>query len=125
MGFKEEKGNITFSELYPIYSLNADFALGQSDDIITDKQPKWVAVIFQDDQPVNAIGTQQTTDGHFESDAIGYPLELPSGLLNLEDNEILIHDFPAEEYYVYSEKTSSLMKLEQLDCLDFSSSFIC
>ncbi|XID90451.1 hypothetical protein ACF3MZ_18125 [Paenibacillaceae bacterium WGS1546] len=114
-GFKEEKGTITFSELYPIYSLNADFALGQSDDIITDKQPKWVAVIFQDDQPVNAAGTQQTADGHFELAAIGYPPELPNGLLNLKDNEILVHDFPAEEYYVYSEKTNSLMKLEQLD----------
>lgn len=112
-GFKEEPGNITFSDLYPIYSLNADFALGQSDSLITEnRQPKWVAVIFQDGQPVNAIGTELTADGHWELAEIGYPRELPGGLLNLKENELLVHDFPAEEYYVYSEPTNSVMKLE-------------
>lgn len=114
-GFQEEKGSITFSGLYPIYRLNADFALGRSDDIIADRQPTWVAVVFQDGEPVNAIGTQQTADGQFELASLGYPPELPDGLLNLRDGEIVIHEFPADEYYVYSEKTESLRKMELSD----------
>lgn len=112
-GFNEEIGTITFSELYPIYSLNADFALGQSDEMITQKQPKWVAVIFQDNQPVNVIGTEQKDNGNFELAEIGYPSELSHGLLNLKVNEILIHDFPSEEYYVFSVESNSIMKVEQ------------
>ena len=114
-GFKEEEGSISFSELYPIYTLNADFAFGHSDEIITDQQPKWAAVIFQDNQPVNAIGVQLARDGQYELAQIGYPPELPYGLLNLKEHEIIIHDFLADEYYVYSEKTNQLSKLGQLN----------
>jgi len=112
-GFKPEKGNITFSELYPIYALNADFAFGRSDEMILDEPPTWVAVIFQDGKPVNAIGTHLTADGQFGLAALGYPPELPDGLLNLKDGEIIIHDFPKDEYYVFSEKNNSLVKLGQ------------
>lgn len=110
-GFREEKGTIAFSGLYPIHSLNMDYARGKSDKIILDRPPIWVAVIFQDDQPVNAIGTQQTEDGRFGPAAIGYPPELPHGLLNLRDGEIVIHLPPADEYYVYSETAGTLTKM--------------
>jgi len=110
-GFKEEMGSITFSDLYPVYRLNADFAFGESDRIITDEQPMWIAVIFQDQTPVNAIGTQLQEDGSYGLSAIGYPQELPSGLLKLQDDERLIYDAPAEEYYVVSDKVNSIYKL--------------
>jgi len=114
-GFLGKKGSITFSELYPIYSLNADFALGRTDDMTTDQPSQWVAVIFQDGRPVNAIGTRQTADGRFEFAAVGYPPELPNGLLNLEENEMIIHEFPADAYYVYAENTGTIRKLEPSD----------
>ena len=112
-GFKEGKGSITLSELYPVYSLNADFAFGQSDEIIADHQTSWVAVIFQDGQPVRAIGTYQRADGQFALEAIGYAPELPNGLLSLKDDEKVIYFFPDETYYVYSEKANTIMKLER------------
>lgn len=33
----------------------------------------------------------------------GYAPELPSGLLNLVDDQVFVYDFSAEEYYLYSE----------------------
>jgi hypothetical protein len=110
-GFREEKGTIAFSGLYPVYSLNADFARGKSDELITGMPPTWVAIIFQDGQPVNAIGALRTQDGRFVPQAIGYPPELPHGLLNLRDGEIVIHLPPADEFYVYSETAGILTKM--------------
>jgi len=111
MGFHEGKESITFSELYPVFTLNVDFALGRSDDVISAGQVKWVAVIFQDGQPANAIGTELTTDGHYVLAALGYPPELTRGLLGLKDDEVLVHDVMADEYYVFSQSSKSFMKL--------------
>ena len=110
-GFAEERGEIAFSELYPIYSLNADFALGTSKELIADRQPVWVAVIFQDGRPVNAIGTRQADGGGFELDALGYPPELPHGLLNLKEGETVLHVPPADAYYVYSRTDGTLARI--------------
>ena len=114
-GFREEKGVITFSELYPIYSLNADFAQGKSKELIADREPIWVAVIFQDGRPVNAIGTKPSEGGGFGLDALGYPPELPHGLLNLKEGEIVLHVPPSDEYYFYSETDGTLAKIALAD----------
>lgn len=110
-GFGEEKGAIAFSGLYPIHSLNADFVTGKSDDLFADRPPVWVAVIFQDGRPVNAIGARQADGGQFELDALGYPPELPHGLLNLKEGESVLHVPPADEYYIYAEHAGTLTKI--------------
>jgi hypothetical protein len=111
-GFREDKGTITFSDLYPIYGLNADFALGRSEAIAADRPTQWVAVIFQDGRPVNAVGTRQTADGRFELAALGYAPELPRALLQLNEREIVIHEEPEDLYYVYAEETDTIRQVE-------------
>ncbi|MFC6331753.1 hypothetical protein ACFP56_03895 [Paenibacillus septentrionalis] len=110
-GFKEEKGSITFSNLHPVYRINADFALGKSDHIYVEDQPIWIAVIFQDNQPVNAIGTEMLMDGSYGLSAIGYPPELPEGLLKLQDNQRILYDVPADEYYMLYEQDNTIQRL--------------
>jgi hypothetical protein len=114
-GFGDDRGDITFGELQPVYSLNADFALGKSEKLLADGRPKWVAVIFQDGRPVNAIGTRQNEAGQFGLDALGYPPELPHGLLHVKEGEIVLHVPPADEYYVYSETAGTLAKIGLAD----------
>jgi len=111
-GFSGEKGTITFGELVPVYGVNTDFARGTSDDILSGNEPDWVAVIFQDGRPVNAIGTRKSAGGGYELAAVGYPPELPYGLLHVHEGDIIVHVFPVEAYYVYSEQSDIVRKLE-------------
>lgn len=111
-GFKDNIGTIRFSDLTPIYSLSADFAFGKSDQMISDNKPTWVAVIFQDDQPVNAIGTNLADDGQYKLAAMGYAPELPKALLNLTDDQVVFHDFSADEYYLYSDTENSVILVD-------------
>jgi hypothetical protein len=114
-GFREAEGVITFSELYPIYSLHAEFLSGNTTALIDDRAPIWVAVVFQDGRPVNAIGARQTGDGMFGLDAFGYPPELPHGLLHLKEDEIVLRIPLSDEYYIYSEADGTLTKIALAD----------
>jgi len=111
-GFSEDKGTITFGELVPVYGLNTDFARGASDDILSGKEPDWVAVIFQNGRPVNAIGTRKNSEGGYGLAAVGYPPELPYGLLHVQEDDVIVHVFPVDHYYVYSKQAEIVRKLE-------------
>lgn len=39
-------------------------------------------------------------------------IEWPNGLLQLQEHEMIIHDLPAEEYYVFPEKDDAVTKVE-------------
>lgn len=111
-GFNEGIGEVTFSELYPVYRLNSEFPFGRSDSLLENQQPIWISVIFQDGRPANAIGTKQHEEGHFELAEIGYPSELPPALLNMRESEMIIFKHQSDEYYIYSENDHSILSLQ-------------
>lgn len=120
--------NITFGPLHQVYTMNQEFVQNSKSD--PDKgvvlSGEYIATVYQDGKPVNAIGTYQNEAGEFALSSFGYSYDLAKKLDKLKGNEKIIYEFPQDAWYLFNDKkvkplTESAIKLmkEEKDLAEF------
>jgi hypothetical protein len=98
--------NITFGPLHPTYTLTRNFVKGKTrgaDGIIRTEE--YISVVYQDDIPVNVIGTYEKEPGEFEFSTFGYGPDLARELDQLKAGEWVLNEAPQHTWYLYNGKT--------------------
>lgn len=104
---------MSFGAPVEIYHLNPDFAFGESDELLVAEVDEWIVVIYENDNPVNGIKLSKDEDGALETVGFGYPLELAPDVVKLDQNEILLEEFPTGYYYAFNEQNKTIQILEE------------
>ncbi|WP_107839787.1 hypothetical protein [Metasolibacillus meyeri] len=97
--------NITFSKLHKRYRLSNDFVTTKNelseDEGIVDSN-EYIAVVYQDNIPVNVIATAENKDGDYVLSMFGYGKDLAMALdaKSISDGKIF-YEVPADAWYIF------------------------
>ncbi|MCA1042028.1 hypothetical protein LCM00_21250 [Bacillus infantis] len=125
---KSEK--ISFGKLYQVYRMSDDFvttkkALAADKGFV--KSDEYVAAVYQDGKPVNAIGTTKDDKGNYVLSSFGYGQDLAVALDNKKSNGgKVFYELPADAWYIFENgrvegfsKNATLMLGTQLSLPEF------
>ncbi|WP_445486493.1 hypothetical protein [Niallia sp. 03133] len=99
--------NITFSKLYRVNVLSSDFVTTNDEINNSNKgivpSDEWIAVVYQEEKPVNVIGTFKKENGEFDLSTFGYGKDLAEAIDNKQPNGgKLIYELPTDSWFLFS-----------------------
>lgn len=98
--------NITFSKLYPTYTMSKEFVKTQNKIQQSNKglikSGEWISVVYQDGKPKNVIGTFKADDGTYKLSTFGYGEDLAKELDKLKPSGKLIYEFPTDSWFLFA-----------------------
>ncbi|WP_026583513.1 hypothetical protein [Bacillus sp. J33] len=114
--------NITFGPLFKMYTMSKKFFKEKNPDLSIGIYPsgEYIAVVYQDGEPINVIGTYENESGEFTLSTLGYGKDLALELDNSKGKEWVLHEAPSDGWYLYNgetvvpltERTKELLKGE-------------
>nr|WP_106782098.1 hypothetical protein [Lysinibacillus timonensis] len=111
--------NISFGKLYKVHRLSNDFVTSKKS--ITEDQGivesgEYIAVVYQDDVPVNVIGTTKYENGKYGLSTFGYGEDLAIALDSKSTNGgKIFYEMPADAWYIFENgRVSGFTKTAQL-----------
>lgn len=98
--------NITFGPLFEVYTMSKSFVTEQNSDHEKGihQTGEYIAVVYQDDKPINVIGTYKNEAGVYEMSTFGYGFDLAKKLDKLKEGEKILYEAPFDAWYVYTGK---------------------
>ncbi|WP_042474700.1 hypothetical protein [Bacillus ndiopicus] len=122
--------NITFGKLYKRYRLSNDFVttkkeLSEEQGIVESSE--YIAVVYQDNIPVNVIATAPTENGDYVLSMFGYGKDLAIALdAKSTDSGKIVYEAPADAWYLLKDgivsafaKSALLLIEEPLELSEF------
>jgi hypothetical protein len=71
---------------------------------------EYFAVVYQDEKPLNVIGTFENEAGQFSFSIFGYELDLAKNMDKLNFGEKILYEFPEDAWYLFDAKNKTLFR---------------
>lgn len=104
---------MSFGEPIAIYHIPSSFAFGESDEVIQGDAEEWMAVVFENDRPINGMKLKKNDSNELDVVGFGYPLTLAADVVQMDSQELLLYEFQTGYYYAFNQEKNTIKLLEE------------